>query len=374
VLLAGGNAHAAPIPGRYLLSTLGGEKYVTVRSSSSPKGEQARSGMELHPGDQLLTGYRSSAEVLYPDGSKLLLGRTTALTVGELKDGVQRNQMNYGEVRGKVTKPQGGGGGDAVKYMIQSDTAMLGVRGTDFLFRQENGKPLASAYTFEGAVDLSVSRTDKRAARTVTVSNGTMAVATETGIKAPNSFKIRQFLAKLDKDDPEMGQLARSESDLFRDDYPQPISTGLHLLAFQLNSIVAVQSTGGWRSTGELSWNPEYVFSPRWALRAYLGAFPLSGRTTGGDTFWVFEAAPLLSVSLGSRFLVEAGVGGEVWTVAGGVWSPVVMTNVAWRFLTWGWLDRAFIGFSDYLNGPNGTASQGTEATYQFKAGLGFLF
>lgn len=70
--------------------------------------EWEREGLRLILVIKLRPDHGRPAKILYPDGSKLLIGRGTEMEVQGFSNGVQWNDLKHGEVRG-VIKPAGPG-------------------------------------------------------------------------------------------------------------------------------------------------------------------------------------------------------------------------------------------------------------------------
>jgi hypothetical protein len=93
---------------------------------------------------------------------------------------------------------------------------------------------------------------------------------------------------------------------------------------------------------------------------------------TAQKEYFAFELAPLIAFNLNSDFVIEAGAGIEDWPGGYGDVGLLLLADVAWRLHGWGWLDRVFVGLSDYTGAPAGVT--GTSSVLQFKAGLGVAF
>ena len=101
----------------------------------------------------------------------------------------------------------------------------------------------------------------------------------------------------------------------------------------------------------------------------------MKSRSKGGTTFAGMEAAPLLAYNFTQHLTAELGAGVEWWPSYSDP-GLVVLGNVAWKFRTWGWLDRVFVGVSEFLSSPQGTpasstATGSTTTAMQLKLGLG---
>ena len=356
-------------PGKYLLEALGGaEKLATVETGG--KTINATEGMELHPGDRLKTGYRTSAKIVYPDGTKVIVGRLADVKIGEKSGDVQFSELNSGEMRAAVSKA---GGGKKLKFMIRTKNVVMGVRGTDFLFRHDEHKEFSQLYTFDGRVELSRSEAELQAGKGVAVDMNYYADVTPTQIIGPKPFEPKPFIASIAKDDPELLKQARSEAAVFREDYAVPFRGGMRWLGFELSGIAVLDlSSSGGAYTGELAWNPEYLFSKRLSLRGDIGGFLLKGNSVTG-VFPGLEGALLVGFNLNDSLGLYAGGGVEGWPGKSDL-GAVLKADVAWKLHGWGWLDRVYGGVSDFLAAPSATPGGSDVSALQLNLGVGVLF
>src|SRR5687768_3306438 len=129
-LIACAHAVAADRP---IIQAIEGDKVVVVKTASGNRvGEK---GTAVDVGDRVKTGPRATATILFPDGSKLIIGKGTEVEVQQTQDGMQWNQLHAGTVRGIVKKPkalEGSPGSGMPRFGIRSRAAVMGVRGTDF--------------------------------------------------------------------------------------------------------------------------------------------------------------------------------------------------------------------------------------------------
>src|SRR5947209_20354739 len=85
-----------------VIESIEGDKIVIIVTSNGNR--TVTRGTEIQFGDRVKTGPQSSVKVRYPDGSKLLIGRSTEMQVQASEKGTQFNQLLAGEVRGIITK------------------------------------------------------------------------------------------------------------------------------------------------------------------------------------------------------------------------------------------------------------------------------
>src|SRR5271167_3293958 len=132
-----------------LLETLDGAPGIEVHSADGLT-RTVQQGEEFEYGDELMTGL-AAVRIAYADGSQVLLpkGATAKLQKSEL-------DLEDGEVRTLVEPAAEGpgttGGQPSHKFIIRTPTAVLGVRGTDFVVASRGTQ--TSVHTVDGVVDI----------------------------------------------------------------------------------------------------------------------------------------------------------------------------------------------------------------------------
>ena len=136
----------------------------------------------------------------------------------------------------------------------------------------------------------------------------------------------------------------------------------LDLTSFS-GAILAVDQPGGGNSFAPLvAWTPTYTLAPTWDVVGELGASVLS--TSLGGYFLAIEYEALARYDLSPDVALEAGLGAQYWTGAGGgVNAPMVSANIAHPLEGGGLLTRVFMGGS-YVAVP-------ALGTYVFRVGVG---
>jgi hypothetical protein len=162
------------------------------------KGLESRDagpGEEIFGGERIKTGKEATATILYADGSKVVIKPESEFQVEENVKGTQWNRLRSGQVRGVIQKTEGSSEGSAParpRFLIRSKTAVMGVRGTDFVMAL--GKGMASVHTLEGAVEVAKTEAAVLGGQGTAVGAGQMVEATSSGITAPKPFNTEQFL------------------------------------------------------------------------------------------------------------------------------------------------------------------------------------
>ncbi|WP_295960601.1 FecR family protein [Rhodoferax sp.] len=122
------------------LKTVQGVVTVTNAQGLHP----VHSGDPVAEADRLVTGVDSAASVVMRDGTTLVLGPNSQLDITSFafNGTTQKGNMFISLLRGSlrmVTGLVGKGNPDAVK--ITTPTSVIGVLGTDFLVRADEGRP-----------------------------------------------------------------------------------------------------------------------------------------------------------------------------------------------------------------------------------------
>lgn len=136
-----------------------------LRGSASNVEVTATDGFRVVPsiGTRISTGTRIktqsdvSIQILFDDGSQMLIGSNTEVLVNSAQPGSIDTQLNQGRVRSKVAKPPvqyNPNPAEKPKYMIHIGDITLGVRGTDFAVSSSPTHDDIRVETLEGIVDL----------------------------------------------------------------------------------------------------------------------------------------------------------------------------------------------------------------------------
>jgi hypothetical protein len=332
------------------------------------------------------TGPRASAKIRYPDGSKLLIGRATEMEIQESANGAQFNQLNQGEVRGIIRKPKVLLKDGPPRFIIRSKAAVMGVRGTDFVFTLDEEAKASQVHTLEGTVEVAKDEPTLMAGKGTPVTQDQMVSADAQGVRVPTSFDRKLYdqvlqtaqpeFAALEKGDPDIRSAAETPVVLNPRIDDKPKLARIRLLEFRGNGVFAKQHSGGESISPQLSWNP--VIDLIWPLsvRGHFGAMVLKGATRD-DKFVGVEAGLLASLNLLDPVVIEAGGGVESWGDHAKE-GPVIMANVGLRiFGDESLLERIFVGVGVYDSRPDGAYVNGPindNMTVLVRAGIGVQF
>jgi hypothetical protein len=157
-------------------------------------------GERVRVGERIRTDAKTKVTLSYPDGSLLVIYPNSDLEIEKPKDGVQSNQLRGGDVQGSIEKvpPPKDGSQTKVKFIIRTKTAVMGVRGTEFVVGYNAVSGLSSFHTLTGTVEVASSPAQLLGGSGVAVSGGQFVSATETGISAIQPFNTSTFLAALE--------------------------------------------------------------------------------------------------------------------------------------------------------------------------------
>ena len=129
-----------------------------VRGRFKGKTFVIKKGVWLQQGTVIITGPRSFAKLLFVDKSSVNVGPKSSMEITNFTKGSSQKAgiitLIKGQVRSKVTKDYVGDGDKAKKskLFLKTETAALGVRGTDFQVNYNTDNQITSLITFTGEV------------------------------------------------------------------------------------------------------------------------------------------------------------------------------------------------------------------------------
>ncbi len=378
-------------------------------------------GTVLKTGEHVKTGPRASARILYPDGSKLLVGKGSEIVVAGNSQGTEWTNLESGEVRGVVKKTSQASANSALpaarhRFAIRSKSAVMGVRGTDFFFSLDEAVGDARVVTLEGTVEVAKTEGELSVGQGVSVPKGQYVTAGAKGVDLPRAFDTDEYLKQIQRESPEMlkvsdpGQSTHSRGDpgatdpaldptglqepkvgdirpLIADPSAKPLTPLERKVArfrpwtFQLAGVDVRQKKGAETKTVLPSWNPVFdlpIPLITLAIRGHFGIMPLKSRTSQSQDARFFGWETGLLVSLMPPILpliVELGVGRSGWTSGHSEPGALFLANVAVKLSRFGFLERLFVGVSHFDKpNPGNNSREFRDPATNFKAGIGVQF
>ncbi|WP_017756670.1 fibronectin type III domain-containing protein [Calidifontibacillus oryziterrae] len=130
-----------------------GEVY--IKKGNGSREFKAKDGMSLSEGDSVRTVKKSSANIVYDDGSKTTVAPSSKLSISKLKDKNNGKQTKVKVVSGKVWNSVKSLSNANDEYDVETPTAVMGVRGTHFLVTTDPITGEASVSVLDGMVGVS---------------------------------------------------------------------------------------------------------------------------------------------------------------------------------------------------------------------------
>lgn len=362
------------------------------------ESREAKAGDPINKNDKLVTA-EATATIRYPDGSKVTVTPQSEFIVESKTQTTQWNKLVRGSVRGLITKtPEGSS--TKPKFIIRTKTAVLGVRGTDFVMALDAAQGTAEVHTLEGSVEVARNEASLLTGKGTVVSDGQFVQAAKTGITSPGSFDKKVFLESFKKGPPypHAGSAASSTagsgagsggtaagagasapsvaeampgetitlpstSTSARSAFNTPTAEGptmqevqisenknetrpkgYQLLAFQMGMFFTQLSNSTVIRALSLAWTPsiEIPVIPYLSARGQIGmAFAQQGDLS--KNFFLTELQLYLRLTPLHLFFVEAGIGPQTWKSGPGYSALLKSVNVGLK-LNLKVLDSVFMG------------------------------
>jgi hypothetical protein len=195
-------ALAAPT-GVMRLDLLQGTQEVTVK-----RGQQIlhlKEGNVLEPKDEISTGPKESARIVFPDGSQMWVGGSATFQVQSsvAEGGAKIQLVHLKEGTGRIIVPKGYGTVRRIKFVVKTPAATMGVRGTDFVVdARDTGKDI-ELHTLDGSVDAAKSVQNLIRKDAVAVQSGfTIHALNSKPLPQPTNFDVNQFTTELNRREP----------------------------------------------------------------------------------------------------------------------------------------------------------------------------
>jgi hypothetical protein len=400
---AGPGVHAWAKENEFVLvEDLGGDGVVfatagALGSSTAPR--RVTKGEKLPFWTSVQTSPRAAMKVKYPDGSVLVIGRDSKMEIQPKQNGTQFNRLDWGQVRAQIEKAPLAAGVDAAKapprFVIRTKTAVMGVRGTDFVAGFEATTQKAQLHTIDGVVDFGTDEQSVMAWKGTPVSAGQEISLGGTEAPAVVAYDTRKYVSGISTAQPEMMALANARKKESVDpgaidasamggdaasaaaaaaSRPEPPAPPrLHLLSFRVGALGVFQKPEGKlalvQTAPHVAWDPSFRLLGPLSLKGIVGVSRLKRKSTG-ESIPVFQVGFAANFSLFSPLEVEAGFTIEEWRVPGYRKSgPCLVGNLVWRTDGTSWFDHVYAGVARF-EPPQFEESKALEA----RAGIGVRF
>jgi len=186
-------------------SVVGGSQVDVV---TKKKTKKAHAGSPLAVGDTMRTDAVTSARILYPDQSQLLVGKSTEIEIQKPEKGGQWARLGAGSLRAIIAKPKGVGNSKVIRFGVRTRSAVMGVRGTDFVVDQDAQGP-SEVRTLEGSVEAAKDDKSLTQGKGVSLSKDQMLKVDPKAAfpKMPEKFDSAQFLEGWKARQPDLSAL-----------------------------------------------------------------------------------------------------------------------------------------------------------------------
>ena len=396
---------------KVILKSISGAKAVPVFKGS--QNRQVKEGDELEYGEELKTPEGVSLVLLYSDASQVNVSPKSDFTIEEYTDGTQWNKLREGTVRALISKvviPKN----NKPKFLIRTRSAVLGVRGTEFVMVMDLGSSTAQVHTLEGTVEVAKDELTVLNGKGALIKEGQFIEGGPHGLSLPQSFNKQEFLERLDSSGSQASQSKALESEeqvssshsepqsAHESSVPQPMPAPtrfpepspkedprrakdevkgqkeaeksevslksrerLSLLSFQAGIFFTQLNDSTLIRAASLSWAPSMVipYLPFLAVRGNFGGnFAADGSLNNG--FLVMEYQVFLVLKLFDLFYVEGGLGEQIWRGRQRYDAGLSAVNFG-VLVKLGIIDKIFAGYQCLNYQP---------VFNEYKAGIGIKF
>ncbi|MEK6704977.1 MAG: FecR family protein [Bdellovibrionota bacterium] len=361
------SASASDVKALPTIISFGGTGPVIIRVKGMRT--EAKPGSILQYGSKIETGPDNSVTIQYPDGTLMAIHSGTIVEIKEQTQKMQWNEVHTGQIRALVnTEKIIKQAQKRPKFLIKTKSAVLGVRGTDFVVSVDPTGMNTKVHTLDGIVDVAPNEGSLLDGSAAEVKEGYSIEATEKGLTQAKAFDKDDFL-KTVEDTPHIGDIpggtggknrsgdsdktskksedrSRNTSDNNERDKNDKKESGeqrpadkraeqsnradknqrkLDLLSFRIGAMFAFNSDAVARLTPydtngpiraiSLSWNPALPI-PITGILWLKGHFGYSACRNGSlnNQLVVREAQLFLSATVMQRFFGEVGFGRQSWT------------------------------------------------------------
>jgi hypothetical protein len=263
---------------------------------------------------------------------------------------------------------------------VRTKAAVMGVRGTDFVYSTAADSAKAEVRTLQGAVEVAKTDDILLSGQGKIVQANQMVSASDGNISTPKDFDREEFTKTLQQSQPESTMLASNDAEIQQEalhanasDYvPDPIEprdfqfgnfeVGAHMIG------LGGSSASGSTITTAVGWSPVFkLFHPFW-LRPSFAVFPIKSRNSYGASKTNMAGSGILFLSFQTTgsLQIEAGAGAEYWSAKGGAFGWAA--QAAYRLSPNGFLERLFAG----VRVSSAKSGNSTINATHFVGGVGF--
>jgi hypothetical protein len=401
-----------------VIKSIQGSKTLTLLLAG--KKREALVGDAIGYGEKVITTESTSAVIAYPDASQVTIMANSEFIIEDYIQDTQWNRLRKGTMRGIVTKislPAA----SKPKFLVRTKSAVLGVRGTDFVVTTSLANETTQIHTLEGLVDVARNEVSLLSGQGAPLGEGQFLEASPTkGLSAPQLFNKQEFLDSLDSSSSSTSNKnsapdqTKSESRL-SEDTPSSSSHSIETSPVVLPTAPVIppstrfkepeshrapasnepkkeqkatpppsQSDGRFKilafQTGMFFTSlPEQIYiravTAAWTPRIpvpFLTFLTLRGQVGGSfalegslnNNFLVKELQVFLTLTVFNFSFVEAGIGNQIWTGYRSYNSGLTSVN-AGLIPKIGFIERIFIGYQKLDIHP---------PMEQYKLGIGLSF
>lgn len=169
-------------------------------------------GDQVPIGHRIRTDEKTTVTLEYPDGTKLMVMPKSDYEIELPRGGIVLNRLRNGQVEGIVAKaPEVASAAGAlpaptptqaaprpIKFMIRTKTAVMGVRGTEFVAAFDAAQGVADFHTVEGTVEVASNPAKLLGGASVPIGSGHSIQATAAGgLGAVQSFNVASYVGGL---------------------------------------------------------------------------------------------------------------------------------------------------------------------------------
>jgi hypothetical protein len=174
---------------------------VKVTAASDGKTAQAKIGQKVYPLDTVVTGKDSRAKIVMVDNNEINISPDSKIKIDEYKFNPSSGEkkvslkIEYGKMRAKVNQKYDD---DENTFQVKTQTAVAGVRGTDFFTSFDRGTRATKVVTFEGRVAFGQPGVGGAISNPVMVNPGQMTTVTAGAPPAPPVSVPKAELANME--------------------------------------------------------------------------------------------------------------------------------------------------------------------------------